>query len=173
MIAPATAALGAATSGRPGRAAIPHGQGRRRLQRRWEAVRGEWFAVVVSPTSTSAAPATTAHPEPAANNSGGVNPDGRRPLAAIQAYGIAIGLEHWGHAVINPGFFFRFSAMITLTGGTILLMWIGEQITSRGVGNGISLIIFAGIVARFPQLIGQALESAREREPRHPPSAYC
>ena len=51
--------------------------------------------------------------------------------------------------------------MITLTGGTILLMWIGEQITSRGVGNGISLIIFAGIVARFPQLMGQALESAR------------
>jgi preprotein translocase subunit SecY len=82
-------------------------------------------------------------------------------LAMIQAYGIAIGLEHWGHAVINPGFFFRITAMITLTGGTILLMWIGEQITSRGVGNGISLIIFAGIVARFPGLIGQGLESAR------------
>ncbi len=82
-------------------------------------------------------------------------------LAAIQAYGIAIGLEHWGHAVINPGYFFRITAMITLTGGTILLMWIGEQITSRGVGNGISLIIFAGIVARFPAVIGQGLESAR------------
>src|SRR6202000_544807 len=82
-------------------------------------------------------------------------------LAMIQAYGIAIGLEHWGHAVINPGFFFRIPAMVTLTGGTILLMWIGEQITSRGVGNGISLIIFAGIVARFPQMMGQALESAR------------
>src|SRR5580692_7287013 len=82
-------------------------------------------------------------------------------LAMIQAYGIAIGLEHWGHAVLNPGFFFRITAMITLTGGTILLMWIGEQITSRGVGNGISLIIFAGIVARFPGLIGQGLESAR------------
>ncbi|MBL6852316.1 MAG: preprotein translocase subunit SecY [Alphaproteobacteria bacterium] len=82
-------------------------------------------------------------------------------LAAIQAYGIAIGLEHWGHVVISPGFFFRISAVITLTGGTILLMWIGEQITSRGVGNGISLIIFAGIVARFPQYIGQAFESAR------------
>ena len=54
------------------------------------------------------------------------------------------------HVVIDPGFFFRLTAMITLTGGTILLMWIGEQITSRGVGNGISLIIFAGIVARFP-----------------------
>jgi preprotein translocase subunit SecY len=82
-------------------------------------------------------------------------------LAMVQAYGIAIGLEHWGHAVINPGFFFRLTAMITLTGGTVLLMWIGEQITSRGVGNGISLIIFAGIVARFPALIGQGLESAR------------
>ena len=82
-------------------------------------------------------------------------------LAAIQAYGIAIGLEHWGNVVIHPGIFFRLTAMITLTGGTILLMWIGEQITSRGVGNGISLIIFAGIVARFPQLMGQALESAR------------
>jgi preprotein translocase subunit SecY len=82
-------------------------------------------------------------------------------LAMVQAYGIAIGLEHWGHAVINPGLFFRLTAMITLTGGTILLMWIGEQITSRGVGNGISLIIFAGIVARFPSLIGQGLESAR------------
>jgi preprotein translocase subunit SecY len=82
-------------------------------------------------------------------------------LAMVQAYGIAIGLEHWGHAVINPGLFFRISAMITLTGGTILLMWIGEQITSRGVGNGISLIIFSGIVARFPALIGQGLEAAR------------
>ena len=82
-------------------------------------------------------------------------------LAAIQSYGIAIGLEHWGNVVIHPGFFFRITAMITLTGGTMLLMWIGEQITSRGVGNGISLIIFAGIVARFPQLGIQALESAR------------
>ncbi len=71
-------------------------------------------------------------------------------LAALQAYGIAIGLEHLGKVVIDPGFFFRFSAVITLTGGTMLLMWIGEQITARGVGNGISLIIFAGIVARFP-----------------------
>src|ERR1700759_2744932 len=84
-------------------------------------------------------------------------------LAIIQAYGIAIGLEAWnnGHAVIHPGIFFRLEAIITLTGGTILLMWIGEQITSRGVGNGISLIIFAGIVARFPSIIAQMLESAR------------
>src|SRR5277367_1488186 len=82
-------------------------------------------------------------------------------LAAIQAYGIAIGLEHWGHAVINPGWFFRIESVITLTGGTILLMWLGEQITTRGVGNGISLIIFAGIVARFPTYLSQLFESAR------------
>ena len=82
-------------------------------------------------------------------------------LAALQAYGIAIGLEHWGNVVIDPGLFFRISTVITLTGGTILLMWIGEQITSRGVGNGISLIIFAGIVARFPQYIAEAFEAGR------------
>ena len=85
-------------------------------------------------------------------------------LAVIQAWGIAIGLEHLGgtpSAVIHPGLFFRIGAVITLTGGTVLLMWIGEQITSRGVGNGISLIIFAGIVARFPTIIGQELEQAR------------
>ena len=82
-------------------------------------------------------------------------------LAAIQAFGIAIGLEHAQGIVLEPGLFFRLTAVITLTGGTILLMWIGEQITSRGVGNGISLIIFAGIVARFPQIIGQGLEGAR------------
>ena len=82
-------------------------------------------------------------------------------LALVQAYGIAVGLEHWGNAVLEPGLFFRLTAMITLTGGTVLLMWIGEQITSRGVGNGISLIIFAGIVARFPSMMIQGLEQAR------------
>ena len=82
-------------------------------------------------------------------------------LAALQAYGIAIGLEHWGNVVIDPGWFFRITSIITLTGGTILLMWLGEQITQRGVGNGISLIIFAGIVARFPQMIGAVLELGR------------
>ncbi len=82
-------------------------------------------------------------------------------LAALQAYGIALGLEHFGNVVIDPGWFFRITAVITLTGGTILLMWLGEQITSRGVGNGISLIIFAGIVARFPTSITQLFESAR------------
>jgi preprotein translocase subunit SecY len=85
-------------------------------------------------------------------------------LAIVQAYGIAVGLEHFGgqsNIVIHPGLFFRICAVITLTGGTVLLMWIGEQITSRGVGNGISLIIFAGIVAGFPTIIAQTLEQAR------------
>jgi len=82
-------------------------------------------------------------------------------LAAVQALGIAIGLEHTGNVVMDPGWFFRITTMITLTTGTILLMWIGEQITSRGIGNGISLIIFAGIVARFPAYFGQIFESAR------------
>src|SRR5215472_6263278 len=82
-------------------------------------------------------------------------------LAAVQAYGIAIGLESWGHAVINPGIFFLVTSVVTLTGGTILLMWIGEQITARGVGNGISLIIMVGIVARFPSMIVQALTAAQ------------
>src|SRR5215467_1785557 len=82
-------------------------------------------------------------------------------LAAVQAYGIAIGLESWGHAVINPGMFFLVTSVVTLTGGTILLMWIGEQITARGVGNGISLIIMVGIVARFPSMIVSALTAAQ------------
>ena len=68
-------------------------------------------------------------------------------LAALQAYGIAVGLESQGNAVIDPGWYFRISAVITLTGGTVFLMWLGEQITARGIGNGISLIIFAGIIA--------------------------
>jgi preprotein translocase subunit SecY len=82
-------------------------------------------------------------------------------IAAMQAYGIAVGLEHWGNAVINPGIFFRVEAMITLTAGTIFLMWIGEQITARGIGNGISLIILAGIVARLPTVLVQTLEQVR------------
>jgi preprotein translocase subunit SecY len=71
-------------------------------------------------------------------------------LAAVQAWGIAFGLENAGHVVTDPGLFFRLSTTITLTGGTIFLMWLGEQITSRGIGNGISLIILAGIVAQIP-----------------------
>jgi len=82
-------------------------------------------------------------------------------LAAVQAFAIAVGLEHGQGIVLDPSLFFLITTVITLTGGTMLLMWIGEQITSRGVGNGISLIIFAGIVARFPQILGQGLEGAR------------
>ena len=62
-------------------------------------------------------------------------------LAAFQSYGIAVGLEGAGNVVSDPGLFFRLSTAITLTGGTMFLMWLGEQITSRGIGNGISLII--------------------------------
>jgi preprotein translocase subunit SecY len=82
-------------------------------------------------------------------------------LAALQAYGIAVGLEGQGGVVLDPGWFFRISTVITLTGGTVFLMWLGEQITSRGIGNGISLIIFAGIVAGLPSAIGQTLELGR------------
>ena len=86
-------------------------------------------------------------------------------LAAVQAYGIAVGLEHsggsFGSPVIDPGIFFRITTMVTLTGGTVFLMWLGEQITARGVGNGISLIIFTGIVARMPSAMAQLLELGR------------
>ncbi len=79
-------------------------------------------------------------------------------LAAIQAYGIAVGLEGQAGLVTDPGMFFRMSTVITLTGGTVFLMWLGEQITSRGIGNGISLIIFAGIVAGLPSGVAGLLE---------------
>src|SRR3989338_3043718 len=82
-------------------------------------------------------------------------------LATLQAYGIAIGLEGAGNVVNDPGIFFRATTVITLVGGTLFLMWLGEQITSRGVGNGISLIIFAGIVANLPTSILNALELGR------------
>jgi preprotein translocase subunit SecY len=82
-------------------------------------------------------------------------------FCAVQAYGIAVGLEGSQGVVLNPGWFFRISTVITLVGGTMFLMWLGEQITARGVGNGISLIIFAGIVANLPATIAQTLELAR------------
>ncbi|WEX07130.1 preprotein translocase subunit SecY [Chelativorans sp. AA-79] len=82
-------------------------------------------------------------------------------LATVQAYGIAIGLEGGQNIVADPGWFFRISAVITLVGGTMFLMWLGEQITARGIGNGISLIIFSGIVAGLPTAIGGTLELGR------------
>ncbi|MBS9476653.1 preprotein translocase subunit SecY [Ancylobacter radicis] len=83
-------------------------------------------------------------------------------LAVFQSYGIAVGLEGSGAVVADPGWFFRISTVITLTGGTMFLMWLGEQITSRGIGNGISLIIFAGIVAELPSAIANTLELGRQ-----------
>ena len=86
-------------------------------------------------------------------------------IAALQAYGISAGLEAMssssGSAVTDPGMFFRFQVVVTLVGGTIFLMWLGEQITARGVGNGISLIIFSGIVANLPSALASTLELGR------------
>jgi preprotein translocase subunit SecY len=83
-------------------------------------------------------------------------------LAAFQAYGISVGLESQPGVVTDPGFFFRISTVLTLVGGTMFLMWLGEQITSRGIGNGSSLIIFAGIVAAMPSAIVNTLELGRQ-----------
>jgi preprotein translocase subunit SecY len=83
-------------------------------------------------------------------------------LAAFQSYGIAVGLEGASNVVTDPGWFFRISTVITLTGGTMFLMWLGEQITARGIGNGISLIILAGIVAELPSAIAGTLELGRQ-----------
>jgi preprotein translocase subunit SecY len=82
-------------------------------------------------------------------------------LALFQSLGIAVALESQPGLVMEPGFMFRLTAMVTLVTGTMFLMWLGEQITERGVGNGISLIIFAGIAAGFPQAVGGTLELVR------------
>ncbi len=81
-------------------------------------------------------------------------------LATFQAYGLAVSLEAGG-LVTDPGWFFRAATVITLVGGTMFLMWLGEQITARGVGNGISLIIFVGIIAEIPMALAQFFESGR------------
>ncbi|MFS0737374.1 preprotein translocase subunit SecY [Sphingomonas sp. 1P06PA] len=87
-------------------------------------------------------------------------------LTAIQGYFIAVGLESWGadqgmSAVVDPGMLFRVTVVISLIGGTMFLMWLGEQITSRGIGNGVSLIIMAGIVANLPRALAQVFEGGR------------
>ena len=87
-------------------------------------------------------------------------------LTTVQGYFIAVGLEGLGannaiSAVVDPGMLFRITATISLVGGTLFLMWIGEQITSRGIGNGVSLIIMAGIVAGLPRAVAQLLEGGR------------
>ena len=81
-------------------------------------------------------------------------------LATLQAYGLAASLEA-GDLVTDPGLFFKASCIITLVGGTMFLMWLGEQITARGIGNGISLIIFVGIIAELPSALAQFFASGR------------
>ena len=82
-------------------------------------------------------------------------------LAAIQGYGLSVGLESSANLVINPGIFFKASTVTTVIAGTIFLMWLGEQITQRGIGNGISLIIFSGIVAEIPRALVTTFELGR------------
>ncbi|PZN98562.1 MAG: preprotein translocase subunit SecY [Hyphomicrobiales bacterium] len=83
-------------------------------------------------------------------------------LAVFQAYGIGVGLQGSGNLVLEPGPFFLLSTTLTLVGGTMFLLWLGEQITSRGIGNGVSMIIFSGIIAEFPAQLAQTLELGRQ-----------
>ena len=82
-------------------------------------------------------------------------------LASIQGYGVSVGLENSTNVVIDPGLYFKVTTIITLVAGTIFLMWLGEQITQRGIGNGISLIIFSGIVAEIPRALATTFELGR------------
>jgi preprotein translocase subunit SecY len=82
-------------------------------------------------------------------------------IAAMQGYGVSVGLENAGNLVLVPGIYFKLMTTISLVAGTTFLMWLGEQITSRGIGNGISLIIFSGIVAEIPRALGSTFELGR------------
>jgi len=82
-------------------------------------------------------------------------------IACLQGYGVSVGLENAGNLVLNPGINFKLMTMISLVAGTTFLMWLGEQITSRGIGNGISLIIFSGIVAEIPRALASTFELGR------------
>ena len=82
-------------------------------------------------------------------------------LATVQGYGVSVGLENSGTVVADPGFYFKLTTVISLVAGTIFLMWLGEQITQRGIGNGISLIIFSGIVAEIPRALASTFELGR------------
>ena len=82
-------------------------------------------------------------------------------LATVQGYGLSVGLESSANLVINPGLFFKISTVTTIVAGTMFLMWLGEQITQRGIGNGISLIIFSGIVAEIPRALATTFELGR------------
>jgi preprotein translocase subunit SecY len=82
-------------------------------------------------------------------------------IAVMQGYGVSVGLENAGNLVLTPGIYFKLMTTISLVAGTTFLMWLGEQITSRGIGNGISLIIFSGIVAEIPRALGSTFELGR------------
>ena len=82
-------------------------------------------------------------------------------ISILQGYGVAVGLENAGNIVMDPGLNFRLITVVSLVAGTTFLMWLGEQITLRGVGNGISLIIFSGIVAEIPRAIASTFELGR------------
>jgi len=82
-------------------------------------------------------------------------------LATIQGYGVSVGLENSGAIISNPASFYKITIVITLVAGTVFLMWLGEQITQRGIGNGISLIIFSGIVAEIPRALATTFELGR------------
>ncbi len=82
-------------------------------------------------------------------------------LATVQGYGVSVGLENSTNVVIDPGVYFKVTTVITLVAGTVFLMWLGEQITQRGIGNGISLIIFSGIVAEIPRALASTFELGR------------
>ena len=92
-------------------------------------------------------------------------------LATFQAYGIAVSLESGG-LVTDPGWFFRAACVITLVGGTMFLMWLGEQITARGIGNGISLIIFVGIIAEIPAALADFFEQSQAGRVDDPGDAW-
>jgi Preprotein translocase subunit SecY len=82
-------------------------------------------------------------------------------IACLQGYGVSVGLENAGNLVLNPGINFKLMTTLSLVAGTTFLMWLGEQITSRGIGNGISLIIFSGIVAEIPRALASTFELGR------------
>ena len=82
-------------------------------------------------------------------------------IACLQGYGVSVGLENAGGLVLSPGIYFKLMTTISLVAGTTFLMWLGEQITSRGIGNGISLIIFSGIVAEIPRALASTFELGR------------
>lgn len=121
-------------------------------------------ASIIMQLMTTISPSLEAMKKEGANGSKRINQYTRYLtvlITVMQAYGISVGLESMNGIVTDGGWFFRFTTVVTLTGGTIFLMWLGEQITQRGIGNGISLIIFAGIVANLPTAVASTLELGR------------